>query len=109
MAWTRAASRAALDGRDLVGVEVGGRRVVLYRLDGAVFATSGTCPHAGAPLARGCVVEGYVECPVHHALFDIRTGEADGAITSQPLRTFATRVEDDVIYVDLPMTEERMP
>jgi len=29
--------------------------------------------------------------------------------TSQPLRTFPTRVEDDVIYVDLPMAEERMP
>ena len=37
------------------------------------------------------------------------TGDADGAITSQPLRTFPTRVEDDVIYVDLPMAEERMP
>ena len=37
------------------------------------------------------------------------THDADGAITSQPLRTFPTRVEDDVIYVDLPMTEERMP
>jgi nitrite reductase/ring-hydroxylating ferredoxin subunit len=48
-------------------------------------------------------------CGVHYALFDIRTGDTDGAITSQPLRTFPTRVEDDVIYVDLPMAEERMP
>jgi nitrite reductase/ring-hydroxylating ferredoxin subunit len=46
--------------------------------------------------------------PVHYALFDIRTGDADGAITSQPLRTFPTS-RDDVIYVDLPMAEERMP
>ena len=43
----------------------------------------------------GPVVDGYIECPVHYALFDIRTGHADGAITSQPLRTFPTRVEDD--------------
>ena len=66
-------------------------------------------PASGGSLAAGTVVDGYIECPWHYALFDIRTGAADGAITSQPLRTFPTRVEDDVIYVDLPMAEERMP
>ena len=74
-----------------------------------IFATSAACPHLGGSLAAGTVVNGYIECPVHYALFDIRTGDADGAITSQPLRTFPTRVEDDEIYVDLPMAEERMP
>ena len=72
-------------------------------------ASCAACPHLGGSLVAGTVVNGYIECPVHYALFDIRTGDADGAITSQPLRTFPTRVEDDVIYVDLPLAEERMP
>ena len=39
---------------------------------------------------------------------DVRAVDCSG-FASPPLRTFPTRVEDDVIYVDLPMAEERMP
>ena len=70
--------RPSSSARDVIGVECEGRRVALYRLDDGVFATSDVCPHQGASLAQGCVVQGFVECPLHFALFDIRTGEADG-------------------------------
>jgi nitrite reductase/ring-hydroxylating ferredoxin subunit len=106
MPWLRAAPLAALEGRDVVGVEVGGRRVAVYRLDGAVYATSDRCPHAGAPLSRGCVVDGHIECPVHHALFDIRTGAGDGSVTAGDLATFAVKLEGGIIYVDVPVIEE---
>ena len=43
---------------------------------------------------------------MHHALFDIRTGEPDGSVTDRRLRTYPVRVEDDIIYVDLPAPEE---
>jgi nitrite reductase/ring-hydroxylating ferredoxin subunit len=109
MAWAVAAPLAALEGLDLIGVELHGRRVALYRLGGAYFATSDVCPHAGAPLSRGCVVEGYVECPMHHALFDIRTGAADGSVTLRALATFPVKVEDGCIYVDVPVDEESAP
>jgi len=52
------------------------------------------------------VVESFVECPYHFALFDIRTGAPDGGVTTRSVRTFATRVEHDDIYVDLPDAEE---
>ena len=109
MAWTAVASCAALQQGDVRAVDCSGVHLALYRLEGGIFATSAACPHLGGSLAAGTVVNGYIECPVHYALFDIRTGAADGAITSQRLRTFPTKVEDDVIYVDLPMAEERMP
>ena len=109
MAWTPVARCAALEQGDVTAVDCSGMHLVLYRLEDGVFATSATCPHLGGSLAAGTIVNGYIECPVHYALFDIRTGDADGAITSQPLRTYPTKVEDDVIYVDLPMAEERMP
>jgi nitrite reductase/ring-hydroxylating ferredoxin subunit len=95
-----------LAARDVIGVDCGGRRLALYRLDDEVFATSEVCPHHGASLAEGCVVQGFIECPVHRALFDIRTGESDGALTTRALRTYATRVEDGTIYVDLSGSEE---
>lgn len=107
MAWVRVASRAAFDGREVLGVTAGGRRVAVYRLADGWFATGDTCPHAGASLSDGCIVEGHVECPVHHALFDIRTGASDGSVTSRTLATFAVTVEGDDIYVDVPAMEER--
>ena len=109
MAWTPVASCTALEHGDVRAVDCSGVHLALYRLEDGIFATSAACPHLAGSLAAGTVVNGWIECPVHYALFDIRTGDADGAITSQPLRTFPTRVEGDVIYVDLPMAEERMP
>ncbi len=97
----RAAKCAELADRDIIGVECGGRRLALYKLEDGYFATSDTCPHQGASLSQGCVVEGHVECPLHFALFDIRTGAADGGVTTRSVKTFPTKVANDEIYVDL--------
>ncbi len=101
MAWTLAAAVADFTGRDVVGVECRGQRIAVYRIGESFFATSDTCPHQGASLSRGCIVDGLIECPAHFALFDIRTGTAEGGPTSRPIKTFATKVELDGIYVDL--------
>lgn len=101
MAWTFAATRAAFGDRDVIGVVCGGRRVALYRLQGEYFATSDVCPHQGAALSEGCVVEGFIECPLHFALFDIRSGAADGGVTTTGVRTFATKVEGDGIHIEI--------
>lgn len=101
MPWTVAAPLSALAERDVVRAECGGQTLALYRLGDEYFATSDTCPHMGASVSEGCVVDGFIECPLHFALFDIRTGVADGAVTARSLRTFATRVIDGQIHVDL--------
>ena len=106
MPWTLAARRGDFGDRNVMGVACGAGRLALYQLPDGIFATSDICPHLGAPLSHGCVVEGFVECPYHFALFDIRTGAPDGAITTRSVRTFATKVEHDDIYVDLPDAEE---
>ncbi len=101
MAWTCAAKVSALDQREVVAAECGGRRLAIYRLGAAYFATSDTCPHQGGSLSDGCVVDGFIECPLHFALFDIRTGAPDGSVTAAAVRTFPTRVENDEIHVDI--------
>jgi nitrite reductase/ring-hydroxylating ferredoxin subunit len=106
MSWTRVAALADFGGRQVMGVACGGTRLALYHLADGVFATSDRCPHAGAPLSRGCVVERFIECPVHFSLFDIRTGAADGGTTTTKLRTVPVKVAQDEIYVDLTGFEE---
>ena len=107
MPWTRVASRADFNGREMFSVRCGadGPRVALYQMPDGVFATADRCPHLGASLTHGCIVQGFVACPMHHALFDIRTGATDGSVTDRPVRTFPVKVEGDAIYVDVPAEE----
>jgi len=102
MPWIEAATRADFGDRDMIGVRVGGRPIALYALADGIYATGNVCPHLGALLSFGCVVDGWVECPMHHALFDIRTGMSDGSVTDRNVRTFPVKVEGDRIWVDLP-------
>jgi nitrite reductase/ring-hydroxylating ferredoxin subunit len=53
----------------------GGRTLVARLRSGEVYAASPACPHEGAPLAEGAVRQGAVDCPRHHYLFDLKTGE----------------------------------
>lgn len=106
MPWTRAASRTELADGAVIGVRCADRPVALYRLGDEVCATLDCCPHQGAALSGGCVVDGFIECPAHYALFDIRTGAADGSVTTRAVRTFPVKVEGDDVFVDLSGLEE---
>ena len=56
-------------------VMAGDEKLVVYHLEDGFYATQASCTHLFAPLARGKIVDGCkVQCPFHHARFDIRTG-----------------------------------
>ncbi len=60
----------------LKAVEVNGREIVVCNDDGKIYAIDRRCGHMNAPLDMG-TLEGYIlTCPMHHAQFDITTGEA---------------------------------
>ena len=54
---------------------VEGKEIGVYLLDGNYYALEDVCPHAYALLSQGFVDDGKVECPLHEALFDVRTGQ----------------------------------
>ncbi len=99
VSWRPVADLAEFGDRDVIGREVDGLAIALYRLDGAVYATADHCTHGSARLSAGEVVEGYVECPLHFGLFEIRTGKAAGAPVGRDLRTFPVRLDGTRIEV----------
>jgi nitrite reductase/ring-hydroxylating ferredoxin subunit len=81
-------------------VAVNGERRVLANVDGMFYAISDVCGHRNAPLSRG-KLQGYlIECPLHFAQFDIRTGDLVSGPVSTPVPVYEVRVEDDTIYIE---------
>jgi 3-phenylpropionate/trans-cinnamate dioxygenase ferredoxin component len=77
--------------------------IALYRLNDGYYATEDTCTHAQASLAAGDIdlEECTVECPYHASLFDIRTGQVLSLPANKPLKTYAVKVVDDEVFVDV--------
>ncbi|NQZ71487.1 MAG: nitrite reductase small subunit NirD [Dinoroseobacter sp.] len=68
-----------------------------------VYAASNTCPHKGGPLSEGIVHGQSVTCPLHNWVFDLNTGQAqgadDGEIATYPVRLEGTRILIDAASV----------
>jgi nitrite reductase/ring-hydroxylating ferredoxin subunit len=80
-------------------VAVDRERVVLVNVDGAFYALSDVCGHQRAPLSRGRLEGHVVECPVHFARFDVRTGHLVSGPVAEDVPVREVRVEGDVVFV----------
>jgi nitrite reductase/ring-hydroxylating ferredoxin subunit len=96
-------------------VELGGRSIGIFNVDGRIIAVRNVCPHEGAPVCLGRVGgttlpappgtlhwgrEGEIlACPLHGWEFDLLTGKA--LADRRRLRLYAVSVEDDTIFVTL--------
>ncbi len=80
-------------------VAVNGERRVLANVEGTFYAISDVCGHRNAPLSRG-KLEGYlIECPLHFAQFDVRTGELVNGPVSTAVPIYEVRVEAETVYI----------
>lgn len=77
---------------------VQGLPVALFNVDGTFYAVSHVCLHRGGPIGEGKLDGTTVTCPLHGWQYDVRTGR-NLANPAARLRTFAVRVEGDVVLV----------
>jgi NADPH-dependent 2,4-dienoyl-CoA reductase/sulfur reductase-like enzyme/nitrite reductase/ring-hydroxylating ferredoxin subunit len=98
--WDVAAIASIADGA-MLGVEAGETKLLLLRSGGTVSAVSGSCPHAGAPLAEGLRCGERIICPWHKASFDLRSGALVEPPAVDPLPAFPVRIENGRVLVSL--------
>jgi NADPH-dependent 2,4-dienoyl-CoA reductase/sulfur reductase-like enzyme/nitrite reductase/ring-hydroxylating ferredoxin subunit len=67
---------AALDDGAMLRGRIDGEDALLVRQGDALYALGAQCTHYHAELAGGLLDGPVLHCPMHHAQFDIRTGEA---------------------------------
>jgi len=80
-------------------VAVDGERLVLANVDGIFYALRDVCGHKNAPLSRGTLSGHVIECPLHFAQFDVRTGELVDGPVSTAVPIYEVRVEGNTVYV----------
>ena len=83
-----------------VKIEKDGRSICVTRIGDEVFAIDDTCSHSDASLSEGDVTDFKIECWLHGAEFDLRTGEALTPPAVAPLKTYSVSVDGDSVTVD---------
>ena len=82
-------------------VDVKGKRIALFNVDGQFFAVDNTCTHKGGPLAEGAISGHEVTCPWHGATFDVRTGEVVNLPAPRGIARYGVRVTGIDIEVEV--------
>jgi 3-phenylpropionate/trans-cinnamate dioxygenase ferredoxin component len=80
--------------------EVDGTSLCLAAVDGEVFAIHDVCTHAEVSLSEGTLDGTVIECFLHGATFDLRTGAAT-LPAIEPVATFPVSVEGNDVLVTL--------
>lgn len=101
MTWTRIAAATQLQDDEVIPVALGDAQLALYRSAGEFHVTDNVCTHQYALLSDGYLEDGCIECPLHQARFDLRTGTALCAPATQPIRVYPVRVEGGDVLVDV--------
>lgn len=78
--------------------------LVIVNFDGIFYALEDRCTHEDFELSAGPYDQatGQIECVLHGALFDVRSGEALRAPAYEPARPYPVKVEDGMIWVREP-------
>ena len=82
-------------------VDVQGKQIALFNIDGTFFALDSTCTHKGGPLTEGEISGHKVTCPWHGARFDVRTGKVVGPPAQQAVARYGVRVTESNVEVEM--------
>ena len=100
---------AVLDTSDIemghsVSVNLDGKNVLICNTEEGFFAVEDMCTHALIPLCGGLIQGTLISCPLHGAVFDLKTGEVMSPPAFEDLKTFKLKIEGTSIKVLKPET-----
>lgn len=75
--------------------------IIVFNLDGELYALEDQCSHEDFGLSSGGAfdaTDGTVECVLHGAKFDVRSGRALCAPAYEPVAKFPVRVEHGGVW-----------
>ncbi len=82
-------------------VEVQGKKIALFSLEGRYYAIDNTCTHRGGPLSEGELEGDEVTCPWHGAKFKVTSGAVLSLPAPQGVQSFPIRVAGNDLEVEI--------
>ncbi len=83
-------------------VQIEGIDILICHTINGIFAVEDKCTHADIPLCGGQIIDNYITCPVHGAVFDLTDGSVHSPPAFEDLQTFEVLLEDTSISVKKP-------
>ena len=82
-------------------VELEGKKIAVFNVDGSFYAIDDTCTHRGGPLSEGDLSGAEVTCPWHGATFDVTNGRVVSPPAPTPVASYEVKVEGEAVMVKL--------
>jgi 3-phenylpropionate/trans-cinnamate dioxygenase ferredoxin subunit len=97
--WQDVGSFSSLSEQEPLTTTVNGVPVGIFRVGTACHAIHDICTHEYARLSKGYVEGGVVECPLHEAKFDVRTGRCLAGPTQEAVAVYEVKIDADRVLV----------
>ena len=93
----RVAAAADIPDDSGLAVKCGKEEIAVFRIEGAYYACSARCPHAGGPLADGFLDGTSVSCPWHGWAFELN---CVGAAPRDGVERYKVIAEGEDLFVE---------
>lgn len=101
LTWHKVADKSEIIDDEPIAVRVGDQQIGLYLLDGEIHAMDNVCSHEYAILTDGFVEGDCIECPIHQAKFQIRSGKAMSPPADVDIASYPVKLDGSDVLVGL--------
>jgi len=77
-----------------------GRNILIANVDNEFFAIDDMCSHEDSPLSLGCLKNELISCTLHGSRFNVKTGLPVEEPATEPVQTYVTRINGEMLEVE---------
>lgn len=82
-------------------INVSGKTLALFNINGGFFAVDNACLHKGGPLGEGELDGSVVTCPLHGWKYDVTSGFCVFPATHLKVNSYKVSVKGEEIFVEI--------
>ena len=82
-----------------IAAEVGEESILLTKIGENIYAFENRCSHEDAAFGEREIINGEIQCPMHGARFDVKTGKPTQIPAVVDIKTYDVKIENNDVLV----------